>query len=182
MADKAELQHLPQGEAALVLSEARSSLIARARRDAGSLISLQSATPLHGADRTMETTVLVQDVDAEELLRLGRECLARMDYLQAGVLFRKAADHGLAEAQCELGVGYDIGHTVPRDDSMAASWLRKAADQGHIEAQYYLGVHYFNGDGVPQDDAEAALWFHKAADQGYSEALYFLRRLGVQEG
>ena len=68
---------------------------------------------------------------------------------------RERADQGDAGAQNNLGVMYDTGQGVPRDDAEAVRWYRLAAEQGHARAQFNLGVNYDNGEGVPEDDAEA---------------------------
>jgi TPR repeat protein len=96
------------------------------------------------------------------------------NYAQAASWFRKAADHGFAEAQYNLGLVYTHGQGVPQDYVQAATWFRKAADQGNADAQTYLGTLYFHGWGVPQDDARAAFWYRKAADQGNADAQYNL--------
>ena len=69
----------------------------------------------------------------------------RGDYATAIRLLRPLAERGDAEAQNNLGVMYDNGRGVPRDDTEAAKWFRKAADQGIADAQYNIGVMYFNG-------------------------------------
>lgn len=85
---------------------------------------------------------------------------------------RKAAEQGLAEAQCVLGVMYDTGNGVPKDSAEAVKWYRKAAEQGFAKAQCTLGVRYANGEGVPKDSAEAVKWYRKAAEQGYAAAQF----------
>jgi uncharacterized protein len=45
-------------------------------------------------------------------------------------LWRPLADNGLAVAQFNLGLMYDSGQCIPRDDVAAVNWYRKAADQG----------------------------------------------------
>ena len=49
--------------------------------------------------------------------------------------FQKAADHGEAAAQNNLGVMYLNGYGVSQDEAAALSWFRKAADQGYAPAQ-----------------------------------------------
>ena len=44
---------------------------------------------------------------------------------------RRAAEQGCSDAQYGLGMLYQNGHGVPRDDDQAATWLRKALDQGY---------------------------------------------------
>lgn len=50
-----------------------------------------------------------------------------LDALQA------KAENGDAEAQLNLGIKYDLGEDVPRDNAEAAKWYCKAAEQ----KQYY---------------------------------------------
>jgi TPR repeat protein len=76
--------------------------------------------------------------------------------------WRKAAEQGLAEAQCELAFQYlngmDVAEDADPDYARAAFWFRKAADQGLAEAQYKLAYMYENGRGVPKDEEKAAFW------------------------
>jgi len=92
------------------------------------------------------------------------------DRVKAIKWFRKAAEHGLADAQSILGLCYAIGDGVPKDIAEAVKWHHKAAEQGNANAQNNLGACYEAGQGVPQDYNEAAKWFRKAADQGVTEA------------
>ena len=79
---------------------------------------------------------------------------------------RQAADQGDAEAQYNLGVIYNNGEGVPKDDAEAVRWFQLAAEQGYAKAQFELGYKYRWGQGVPLDDAEAVRWYRLAAEQG----------------
>jgi TPR repeat protein len=79
---------------------------------------------------------------------------------------RKAAEHGIADAQYDLGGVYMIGKTMEADYKKAAEWFHKAAEQGNKKAYGDLGFCYEKGAGVSQDFAKAAEWYQKAADQG----------------
>ena len=61
------------------------------------------------------------------------------------------AKQGNADAQYNLGVMYENGHGVPRDDKIAVELYRFAAEQGHAKAQHNLGQMYENGQGATQD-------------------------------
>jgi uncharacterized protein len=87
---------------------------------------------------------------------------------------RPLAEEGDARAQSLLGLMYDSGRGVPRDDAEAGKWLRLAADQGDAVAQFRLGIIYSEGRSVPQDHGEAAHWYRLAADQGHAQAQYNL--------
>ncbi len=96
------------------------------------------------------------------------------------------ADHGDAQAQCDLGVLYWSGKRLPQDYSKAAAMYRKAADQGYPRAEYNLGYLYSQGVGVPKDLGQATKWIKKAAEQGYPKAqtmlgLYFRSGTGVSK-
>src|SRR5437667_384295 len=87
------------------------------------------------------------------------------DYVEAVKWFRKAADQGLAEAQCGLGFCYINGAGVPKDLAEALKWYRKAAEQNFAQAQYDLGLCYANGEGVAKNHVEAYKWWTLSANQ-----------------
>ncbi|MBS0350073.1 MAG: sel1 repeat family protein, partial [Proteobacteria bacterium] len=69
-----------------------------------------------------------------------------------------------------LGVCYEEGRGVAKDEKEAVSWYRKAAKQGYPEAQNNLGWCYEEGRGVAKDEQKAVNWYRKAAEQRYPEA------------
>lgn len=84
------------------------------------------------------------------------------------------AQAGDPDAQHALGMMYEYGHGLDRDDAVAASWYKKAADQNMTEAQYRLGVFHDNGWGVPRDPGLAAQWYERAAQRGHAFAQHDL--------
>ena len=87
----------------------------------------------------------------------------------AGTSFQETkikAEKGNAQDQFSLGVMYNDGRGVPKDEAEAVKWYRKAADQGYALAQFGLGLMYALGQGVPKDEAEAYKWFLLAGAQG----------------
>jgi hypothetical protein len=98
----------------------------------------------------------------------------RGDYATALGLWHPLAEQGDAEAQFDLGVLYESGQGVLRNDAEAIKWYRKAAEQGDAVAQFNLGIMYAKGGGVLQNDGEAAHWYRLAADQGLAGAQFNL--------
>ena len=96
------------------------------------------------------------------------------DYATALKEFVPLANQGNAQAQYNLGVMYNNGQGVPKDEAQAVAWYRKAAEQGNAVAQNSLGFMYDNGRGVPKDEAQAVAWYRKAAEQGYAMAQFNL--------
>jgi TPR repeat protein len=85
--------------------------------------------------------------------------------------WRKRAEQGNASAQRILGVIYENGDGIVRQDyKLAVHWYRKAAEQGYAMAQWRLGWMYYIGQGVPQNHKLAVHWFRKAAEQGMAWA------------
>jgi uncharacterized protein len=84
------------------------------------------------------------------------------------------AEAGDANSEYILGLCYDEGKGVAKDQVEAAKWYRKAAEQNHAKAQYNLGVRYDEGKGVEKDQVEAVKWFRKAAEQNHANAQYNL--------
>ena len=122
------------------------------------------------------------------------------DYDKAIYWYRKAAEHGHAEAQFKLGNCSAYTEAV--------KWSRKAAEQGHeeakkilpttelimnahngnAEAQYQLAQCYETGKGygISENQEEAIYWYRKAAGQGHAEAQFKLATIhengtGVEE-
>jgi TPR repeat protein len=87
------------------------------------------------------------------------------------------AEKGDAESQWKLGLMYECGLGVFKDDKEACKWFEKAADQGHAYAQYNLGVMYEHGYDVLQDEKEAVKWYEKAAEQGNVKAQHALESM-----
>src|SRR5436190_1055289 len=56
------------------------------------------------------------------------------DYTNALQLYRPLAEQGLAVAQFNVGLMYDMGQGVLQNYSEAVKWYRLAADQNHKDA------------------------------------------------
>jgi TPR repeat protein/DNA-binding IscR family transcriptional regulator len=98
------------------------------------------------------------------------------DGAEAAKWLRRAADQGLASAQCSLALMYengaldDRGGGVAQDYTKAAEWYRRAAEQDDAGSQFSLGRMYEKGRGVSKNEAEALKWYRLAANQGQTDA------------
>ncbi len=73
-----------------------------------------------------------------------------------------------------LGLCYQNGTGVEKDEAEAARLFKLATDQGYAKAQFSLGVCYENGAGVEKDEDEAARLYELAAGQKHARAQCFL--------
>ena len=96
----------------------------------------------------------------------------RGDYATALRLWHPLAEQGDTDAQFHLGVMFESGQGVLRNDAEAIKWYRKAAEQDDAVAQFNLGVMYAKG--MSPNHAEAALWYRLAADHGLAGAQFNL--------
>ncbi len=101
------------------------------------------------------------------------------DYATALREFQPLAKQGYAPAQFNLGVLYEEGLGVPKNNKTAMKWYSLAAVQGHAKSQYNMGVMYSNGKGVLQDYKTAVKWYRLAAEQGHAKSH---TNLGVMYG
>ena len=91
------------------------------------------------------------------------------------------AEQGDAVAQVSLGLKYQNGDGVEKNDKVAVEWYRKAADQGNSDAQANLGGMYQNGTGVEKSNEQAVFWYRKSADQGNASGENLLGVMSVIE-
>lgn len=84
------------------------------------------------------------------------------------------AKHGNADAQFGMGMMYEKGQGLPRDDSQALSWYKKSAKQGHALAMERLGWMYKNGyeteEGIKKNSHNALYYFKEASNRGLVES------------
>lgn len=100
--------------------------------------------------------------------------------------FQAAAKEGHVDSQFNLGLMYEKGIGVVRNEKEAVAWYGKAAAQGNAPAQYNLGVMCENGRGTPVNFALANKWYRKASVQGDGLAIgnlgmLYIRGQGVKE-
>ena len=170
-----EIQHiLPVGGASTMPIVARMltehypySLLCRTE-EPGLLVSYGAALY---ADQFLERRAQRGDAQAqyklaEKLFLNGDE----EDRRTAVEWYWKAAEQGIAVAQYNLAVCYDIGEGTEINKPEAFRWYKAAAEQGLAVAQYNLAVYYANGKGTEVNKTQAFHWYKAAAEQGYANA------------
>jgi TPR repeat protein len=65
--------------------------------------------------------------------------------------FRESAEQGHIDSQFNLGLMYEQGIGIGKDEQQAIVWYRKAAAQGDALAIGNLGMLYMRGQGVQAD-------------------------------
>ena len=108
---------------------------------------------------------------AEAMWQRAAGYIDRNDYRDALPLLQQAAKMGHARAQATLGIAYQDGQGVRRDDRQAAYWFGLAAAQGHRASEYALGGMYEEGEGgLARDPRRAGQLYLASARQGFDKA------------
>lgn len=124
--------------------------------------------------KVVEKSDAVAQFRYAEMLRDGRGVAKNIR--EAVTWTRKAADGGLAAAQCQMGLFYMNGLGVEQDDDKAVEWLEKAAKQAQAQAQCNLGIYHARFSN--KESVRLALkWFNEAVTQDYADAEYNLAKL-----
>jgi TPR repeat protein len=92
------------------------------------------------------------------------------DNVAAIAWYTRAAEHGDAQAQNNLGAMYDAGEGTSMDDQKAVHWYTLSANQGNTIAQNNLGAMYYSGEGTKESKLEAYKWFYIAGELGNDDA------------
>jgi len=117
------------------------------------------APPASAADQQLDPTVIEQAKagDMVSQYKLGYDYYrgrgVALDYVQAAIWWRKAADQGYPSAQNNLGVLYNAGKGVPQSYAEAYFWENLAAARaaGILQAQFAKN----------RDESASRLWFYE---------------------
>ncbi len=93
------------------------------------------------------------------------------EYNQVYEIAMHFAHAGVADAQCMLGVLYQLGLGVSQDGPKAVLWYQKAARQGHALALNNLGTIYLHGMPGVSADRKTALEFYMQAHAAGFDAM-----------
>lgn len=127
-------------------------------------------------------------IKSDASIAAALEKLSTDDYERGVDELQLLAEHGICEAQYQLGHIYDYGIVgkLGYDRAKALKWYMLAAEQGHHKAQCAVGFMYENGRGVPPDYNKAKEYYEKAMEQGNTAAtnnlaVMYYRGTGVKQ-
>jgi len=89
---------------------------------------------------------------------------------EAAKLFHMKALEGCGVSMYKLGICYQYGIGVRKDERIAVKWYFHGSKAGNPLAQYNLGVCFDQGNGVKKNITCALKWYQKSAEQGHADA------------
>ncbi|MBE7010279.1 MAG: sel1 repeat family protein [Ruminococcaceae bacterium] len=124
----------------------------------------------------LENTTLQDKQEAAAWLKKGLSLHKSQAYAEAVPAYEQAAALGDAGAQNNLGILYENGQGVIRDEERAFGYYLLAAKQGNVYGQRNVAKCYKNGKGTKVDFTEAVSWLMTADAQHDAEACVTLAR------
>jgi len=104
----------------------------------------------------------------------GKQAYLTKDYDRALEILKPLAEEGDSQAQITMGLMYDYGHGVEKNQAESIKWYLMAAEQGVPLVQHDIGVKYFQGQGVEQNYLEATKWWELSANAGIADSQFNL--------
>ncbi|CAB4397270.1 unnamed protein product [Rhizophagus irregularis] len=92
-------------------------------------------------------------------------------------LYEKAAKNRNDDALCKLGLLYETGEGINKNEKKAFQLIKELAEKDHINAMFILGDYYKKGIGTKKDKHRAFQLYKEAAEYGNNDALYELSLL-----
>jgi TPR repeat protein len=118
--------------------------------------------------------------DALKLYEEGFDYYSKEQYDKALPLLQRASELGSGDADCELGVMYELGSGVAVNLPEAFRYYERAANRGSSGGQFRLGRCYQEGIGIAVDKRKALHWHRKAAEQDNRLAPYSIDTLEAE--
>ena len=102
-------------------------------------LNIEAATPQNRINREENTNEIRQNNPFVNDIA-GLSSTSRITEEESPLIteYRKAAEQGNVIAQYNLGVCYQYGNGVPKNQAEAINWYKKAAKQGDIKASQAL--------------------------------------------
>lgn len=110
--------------------------------------------------------------NAQELNSESKLLIDNQKFEEAIPILKKAAKLGNPESQYNLGVCYQFGYGVEKNDSLSTNWYKKSADQGWKDGQYKMSFAHIKGNGVKKDEKKAFEYALLCADQEDVECIF----------
>ncbi|KFM67042.1 Death ligand signal enhancer, partial [Stegodyphus mimosarum] len=114
----------------------------------------------------------------EAQLYLGLECLEDENFSDAYLIFQNMANNNILDGKYYLGLCYENGWGVQRNEKVAAEIFSQCAILGHSKAILRLGNYFEKGQGGCELDYQFSLALYQIlADKGDEEGLTAVTKL-----
>ena len=135
-------------------------------------LSLAAQTPsLNGSNST------ALELTEQQRMSLAQDFANKQDWKSVFDIIQPLALEGNVLAQGNLGMLYNLGRGVPKDQEKAYWWFSEAAEHGSIRAINNLAVMYYNGGYVKKNVSQAIKLFETSAKAKDLDAMLMLAEI-----
>ncbi len=112
----------------------------------------------------------------DSLYNRGNAYELQGNYLEALAVYRRGAELGHTLSKFKMGVFYDNGWGVEKDEKLAVNWYFEASDQGEPLSHFNLGCYHLHGKGrvIVESVQEFEFRMIKSAELGFINAVFKL--------
>lgn len=110
-------------------------------------------------------------------MSLAQDFANKQDWKSVFDIIQPLALEGNVLAQGNLGMLYNLGRGVPKDQEKAYWWFSEAAEHGSIRAINNLAVMYYNGGYVKKNVSQAIKLFETSAKAKDLDAMLMLAEI-----
>ena len=115
---------------------------------------------------TNDATEFTGNITNEQIKDRFNQLIDNADFDTAYAYIKPLAEQGYPEAQVDLGLMYQLGWIVGKNDKTAFEWYLKAAEQGYTDGASSVASCYAEGRGIQIDRKKADYWYKKACETG----------------
>ncbi len=106
----------------------------------------------------------------KQYLNQAINLIKKKEYIQAREILFQIEKYKNAETYYQIGLIFNKGYGIGKDDKESAKYFLRAAQLGHLQSQFTIAYMYENGIGANLSGKDAAEWYQKAAEQGMKKA------------
>ncbi len=132
---------------------------------------------IYGEDDIVEEEKLEVEVEdkltKEQQKQYLEQAIAHIkakEYNAARDILFQIEKYGAPEVYYEIGLLFNKGLGIGKDNKESAKYFLRAAELGHLKSIYNIAYMYEHGIGPKLDGKAAAKWYEKAANSGLKKA------------
>lgn len=127
--------------------------------------------------------IIAEKGDVSKQLELAQKYWEHEKYDESFKWYERASAQDNVEGIYRLGICYQKGYGVEKDETRAFQLFLKSSEMGSLEAQFQLAEAYHFGKGILRDDKKAMDLYYKTAQKGHSISefmvgLYYMHNRG----
>ena len=128
-----------------------------------------------------EETAAQPKLTDQQRMNMAQDFANKQDWKAVFDIMQPLALEGNVQAQGNLGMLYNLGRGVPKDQEKAYWWFSEAAERGSVRAINNLAMMYYQGGYVKKDIPQAIKLFETTAKAKDLDAMMMLSEIYLKQ-